>query len=237
MREMQQINHRNGTKTYRSLYSKGPSFVDPNQGQLLSRYLNAGAKPAFYMSVHNEETDSVRWSAMGGGHYYEQIQDRLFIDILTDTAMPVIAGSGSHTVRVVDVGGNIGYFTLRSAAVATLLQVPHELIAFEPNPVNIARFCESLWLNADTFFAPSTWRKTVDIYQQGVSDKAGILKFSFPNSNNPGTYRNISRSGRCSVATVAPGKSASEKGGPDRKPFLEIHCSTANGRNSCDHTR
>jgi FkbM family methyltransferase len=187
MREMRQINHRNGTKTYRSPRSNGPSFVDPNQGQLLSRYLNAGAKPAFFMSVHNEETDSVRWSAMGGGRYYEQIQDQLFIDILTDTAMRVIADGGSHAVRVVDVGGNIGYFTLRSAAVATLLQVPYELIAFEPNPVNIARFCESLWLNADTFFAPSTRRKTVDIYQQGVSDKAGILTFSLPNSNNPGT--------------------------------------------------
>jgi FkbM family methyltransferase len=184
MRQMQQINHRNGTKSYRSL-RQSPSFVDTNQGQLLSRYLDGGALPAFFLSIHHEKADKVRWSVMQFGRYYEQVQDQLFIDILTDAAT---RGNGSPpTLRVVDVGGNIGYFTLRSAAVAASLQVPYELIAFEPNPVNIARFCESLWLNADTFFAPSTRRTTVDIYQQGVSDKAAILNFSLPHSSNPGT--------------------------------------------------
>jgi FkbM family methyltransferase len=182
---VQQVNHyENGTNTYRSL-GNGPSFVDTNQGMLLSRLLNGGALPAFHLSVHHEKADHVRWSVMQYGHYYEKVQDQLFIDILTDAATR--ENGSPPTLRVVDVGGNIGYFTLRSAAVAASLRVPYELIAFEPNPVNIARFCESLWLNADTFFASSADTTTVDIYQQGVSDKAGILTFSLPTEGNPGT--------------------------------------------------
>jgi FkbM family methyltransferase len=159
-------------------------FEESNQGRYYVRWLNGGHLPPFYLSLHEKASDSVSWSAMEYGHYYEKSQDRLFIDILTDAAntiaTPGANKSNENKLRVVDVGSGIGYYTLRSASVAASLHVPFELIAFEPARKNIARFCESLWFNSEIFFGKSSNVSTgsssrVDIYQQGISNKIGAM--------------------------------------------------------------
>jgi len=87
--------------------------------------------------------------------------------------------------RVLDVGGNIGYFTFLSAA-----NGPVTVDAFEPNPKNRLRFCESLQLNQwlteyDPWWeAPSTKRSKVNLYAMGVGAEEGF--FEFVENGNPG---------------------------------------------------
>jgi FkbM family methyltransferase len=180
---------------------------NPHHGRLYSRWLHEAFPPSFYLSLHPPDIDRVRWSIMKNGRYYEHDQDQLFIDILTDVAAakqpnrlstqqqpPSSASAASLVLRVIDIGANIGYYSLRTAAVAASLQVPYEIFAFEPNEMNVARFCESIWLNADTFFGfdhyhnnhPNKIQSNIVIYQQGISDHTGTMPFAQPQIRNPG---------------------------------------------------
>ena len=89
----------------------------------------------------------------------QEVHER-FVKILTNAPTSV----------VVDVGANIGYYTLLSAALG------HAVVSFEPNPANILRICDSLRLN--------DYRDHVHVFQNAVSDETGEMRLFVP--HNPG---------------------------------------------------
>ena len=102
---------------------------DPNKGQLLSRFTSG--YPQFWVSIHVAEYDPVRYEMLKLGTYYESTLSELFTEILQE----------DKSGHVIDVGGNIGWFTLLSRAMG------HTVDTFEPHPSNILRLCESMCLN------------------------------------------------------------------------------------------
>jgi FkbM family methyltransferase len=120
------------------------------------------------------------------GFYYERAVTARFEEILLSSQK-----STSSETRVLDVGGNIGYYTLVSASVG-----PVTVDAFEPNVKNILRFCESLdmnrWYseyddNANTVAYSHGQNNVskVNLYPFGVGETDGFLDFTL-NENNPG---------------------------------------------------
>jgi len=84
----------------------------------------------------------------------------IFVKILKDRSAPG---------RVIDVGMNVGWFTLLSRSLG------HEVISFEPNPMNILRVCESIALN--------NWKDGLSIYQYALSDIEDTMVLSWPVHN------------------------------------------------------
>jgi Methyltransferase FkbM domain len=173
-------------------------FRDPNARQQPSSYQrrtrpakagdddDGGTSRTFWISLHVKAFDPVRWIIMTNGAYYEKTLEAIWRQVLKD--------SPSHS-RVLDVGANIGYFSLVSMAAASDRDVVVD--AFEPNPVNLLRTCESLALNNWT----QTWSTTgndpqgdvddvssspgVHLHPVGVSDTNEVLPF-LTNRVNPG---------------------------------------------------
>lgn len=136
-------------------------WIDPNEDRVYLRKLSS--KPSFFVSVHNQSYDAVRWNSIfEEGRYYEDQVHQRFLEILSDQPKSL----------VIDVGANIGYYTLLSASLG------HDVLAFEINPANILRICESLTMNG--------WRSPqVSTFQNGVSDTHGSpLQVLVP--KNPG---------------------------------------------------
>ena len=108
----------------RDYVSRG-DWEDPNRGKLFLR--RVVTEPGFYVSVHDKKYDPVRYrSIFEQGDYYEEKVRKRFEYILSEhqhEMMPI----------VLDVGGNIGYYTLLSSA------WNHYVITFELNPANIIR--------------------------------------------------------------------------------------------------
>mmetsp|Transcript_15378 Transcript_15378/g.22695 ORF Transcript_15378/g.22695 Transcript_15378/m.22695 type:complete len:376 (+) Transcript_15378:73-1200(+) len=124
-------------------------WLDPNKGKVFAR--ETVTYPHFYISLHAEEYDPVRWRIMEEGKYYEDEVHERFLSIL-DKVPPSY---------VLDVGANIGYYTLLSASLG------HKVISFEPNPSNILRLCDSLRLNS---FVD---QPEIHIFQNAVSNVHG----------------------------------------------------------------
>jgi 2-polyprenyl-3-methyl-5-hydroxy-6-metoxy-1,4-benzoquinol methylase len=176
-------------------------FRDPNARQQPSSYQRRtrpakageedGSSRTFYISLHVKTFDPVRWIIMTNGAYYEKTLEAIWRQVLKD--------SPPHS-RVLDVGANIGYFSLVSMAAAADRGVVVD--AFEPNPVNLLRTCESLALNnwtrttstatsgngpqGDTLSSPG-----VHLHPVGVSDTNQVLPF-LTNRVNPGASQFVS---------------------------------------------
>ena len=71
----------------------------------------------------------------------------------------------------VDVGANVGYFTMLASSI---LKGRGKVIAFEPNPQNLQLIYSSLLHNGYS---------KVEIYPYAVSNSAGILRFTTVGSN------------------------------------------------------
>lgn len=133
-------------------------WSDPNQGKIYAR--ETITLPHFRVAVHSEDYDPVRWKTIFlEGKYYEDEVHARFVKILEKEPRS----------NVVDVGANIGYYTLLSAALG------HNVVSFEPNPANILRLCDSLRLNDYDH---------VNIFQNAVSDQEGEMTLFVP--KNPG---------------------------------------------------
>jgi hypothetical protein len=102
---------------------------DPNKGELFLRYTKL--HPQFWISIHNFAFDKVRYGTLQWGKYYEKALSQAFVSVL----------DAPEKSLVIDVGGNIGWFSLLSAAMG------HDVHVFEPNVVNVHRMCESICLN------------------------------------------------------------------------------------------
>jgi FkbM family methyltransferase len=147
-------------------------WYDPNDGRLYARRMIT--EPHFYASVHNQSYDLVRWKSLfEKGKYYEGEVHSRFVDIL----------SNHPSSLVLDVGANVGYYTLLSASLG------HHVIGFEINPSNLLRICESLRLN--------DWNDAgrVAIFQRGVSNVHGAaLQVMVPKNPGQAFMREIEQS-------------------------------------------
>lgn len=144
--------------------SKHEDFYDPNKGLKESPKRHTITTPPFWISMHTEQFDKMRWVCiMNKGYYYEMGLTKIFKDILTSTTSPGL---------VLDVGMNIGWFTLWAR------KHGHSVAAFEPNPVMHVRVCKSLALNG--------WDKdeSVKIYPYGVANEERVMNLTI--GRNPG---------------------------------------------------
>mmetsp|Transcript_34472 Transcript_34472/g.41243 ORF Transcript_34472/g.41243 Transcript_34472/m.41243 type:complete len:383 (-) Transcript_34472:507-1655(-) len=132
-------------------------------------------KPPFYISLHNYTIDHVRWmTIMDKGYYYETGMYNAMHEALKDFK------DNPKEAIVLDIGGNIGWFTLIAASLG------HRVLTFEPNNINNIKLCESLqmngWLHKDKNL------NLVEIYEAGVGDKHGEVLdlYNWPAKKNPG---------------------------------------------------
>ncbi|KAL7578753.1 hypothetical protein ACA910_015985 [Epithemia clementina (nom. ined.)] len=110
---------------------------DPNHGALHARLVTniSSSSQPFWISLHSQRVDPVRWTCiMEQGLYYERELTRIFERILRDS--PAQA-------RVVDVGGNIGWYALLTA-----FSLHHHVDVVEPVEMNVLRLCQSVQLNS-----------------------------------------------------------------------------------------
>uniref|UniRef100_A0A7S2PCD2 Methyltransferase FkbM domain-containing protein n=1 Tax=Leptocylindrus danicus TaxID=163516 RepID=A0A7S2PCD2_9STRA len=114
--------------------------------------------------MHKQSYDPRRWKAIWNtGNYYERGINDIFHEVLMDRPEPGL---------VIDVGMNIGWFSLYSRAHG------HHVAAFEPNVANHFRMCESIVANK--------WDAdgTVSFYPYGVGSSHGETIMYTP--GNPG---------------------------------------------------
>lgn len=140
---------------------------DPNQGytvdKLPKKYVNE-TDPKFWISLHKEYFDQLRWVHIyKNGNYYETGITDQFKEILH---------SRDKKGLVIDVGMNIGWFTVYSRAMG------HDVVGFDPYPIMHTRVCESLdlngWLNDNS----------VKTFIQGLGEKTETLNIT--TGKNPG---------------------------------------------------
>lgn len=121
----------------------------------------------FYWSTHKADLDMTRASSYEKGEYYEkQLTKRI-----SETFDKI---QGTESIFL-DVGGNIGWFSLLAAAHGA-----SKVYTFEPNPSNIVRICESLNLNK--------WQESVELMMMGVSDEVGKKPLFKVDPSNPGMF-------------------------------------------------
>jgi FkbM family methyltransferase len=145
-------------------HRKDEDFYDPNKALEESPKRHTITTPPFWISLHIEWFDKMRWvSIMNNGNYYETGLTNIFKEILANTESPGL---------VIDIGMNIGWFTLWSRAHG------HKVAAFEPNPVMHVRVCESLALNG--------WDSddSVKIFPYGLGNVASTMNLT--TGKNPG---------------------------------------------------
>lgn len=130
---------------------------DPNRGAIHARYTSVD--PYFWIALHTQEFDATRWAILEFGEYYEKSETKSFANIVRAEAQKRLKlhklerqsdaapSSTLPPLRVIDVGGNIGWYTLVVIAAAMEHNYPIIVDVFEPNPRNHRRLCESLFLN------------------------------------------------------------------------------------------
>lgn len=162
-------------------FTNANTITDPNAGKVHSRQTDT--PPQFTIALHNPKFDPPRWSIMKWGHYYETALIEAFSVVLNDTTTETTATTKRRRRRVLDVGGNIGYFALLSAAHGNIV-----VDSFEPNLKNSFRLCQSLtlnrWANEYQTQGGGESRTSVNSYPYGVGKEVGSLVFA--ESRNPG---------------------------------------------------
>lgn len=127
----------------------------------------------FYWATHKGVLDKVRSSSFAAGHYYEN-------ELTKRIAETFDAKNGKESIML-DVGGNIGWFSLVAAAHGAT-----KVYTFEPNPANLVRICESLMLNDWVRDDPS---KNIGVLiAKGVSNSVGTQELYRADESNPGSY-------------------------------------------------
>lgn len=111
--------------------------LNPNNDQVHARFTkNFTSK--FWVSVHHDTFDSVQYKGiMDLGMYNKQAFSNAALKIVQQAT----AAGSSNTPRVLDVGAQVGWFSLLARGLGV------EVDAFEPLRPNLFRLCESLHLN------------------------------------------------------------------------------------------
>jgi len=132
----------------------------------------------FYWSTHHPELDPVRKVSFDEGRYYELELSNRIIEAFDN--VKIGSEKGNTSSIFLDVGGNIGWFSLLAAAHGAT-----RVYTFEPNPANVVRICESLSMNN---WLPNDRRK--DFFTpilKGVGSVSGIQQFYRRELNYPGS--------------------------------------------------
>ena len=169
---------------------KTGQWEDPNNGQHFIRQINT--PPYHYVSVHSKEYDRVRYSSIfDNGLYYEHKVHNRFISVLQEKEQQHL----QEQPIVIDVGANIGYYSLLSAS------YNHNVISFEINPTNIIRICESIYWNQNYYHnaneeennnnnnnstRPLSKFGPIHIFRHGVSNKHNDTVEVIVPKRNPG---------------------------------------------------
>lgn len=143
------------------------------------------SKP-FYWSLHSPELDAVRSSSYEKGMYYEMELTKLIAQVFdaknanANTDKESIENEKKESIFL-DVGGNIGWFSLLAAAHGAT-----KVYTFEPNPANLVRFCESLALN--DWLRDDRGQDRVIPIAKGVGQEAAKLTLWRTDEDNPGSF-------------------------------------------------
>ncbi len=135
----------------------------------------------FYVATHSGEIDPVRGSLFAVGAYYE----KKLTQIIRETFQALSDKDGKKPIML-DVGGNIGWFSLVGANYGA------QVYYFEPNIVNNVRFCESQMLNG---WVDEDGEPRVLQFMKGVGDEHAIERTFYSGGNtgdkaegNPGRF-------------------------------------------------
>ena len=132
---------------------------------------------AFQVSVHDEKVDGMRYAIFNSGDYYETVMSDVIADIFNK------ADANTQQPVMLDVGANVGWFALLAASHGA------EVFAFEPNVINIVRFCESQLLNGWSLAQNVEGNNRIHTYMAGVGNQHGqSLSMYKPDPNNPGSF-------------------------------------------------
>eukprot|EP00525_Craspedostauros_australis_P009140 CAMPEP_0198123710 /NCGR_PEP_ID=MMETSP1442-20131203/38165_1 /TAXON_ID= /ORGANISM="Craspedostauros australis, Strain CCMP3328" /LENGTH=336 /DNA_ID=CAMNT_0043782955 /DNA_START=238 /DNA_END=1248 /DNA_ORIENTATION=- len=143
---------------------------DTTNGTILHKRETTGEHP-FWISLHSKEFDPGRWMIMERGQYYEFILEEIWEHLLSK--------ANGDKLHVMDVGANIGYYSLLSASARSAITVD----AFEPNPHNQRRLCESIHLNG--WDGTETGNASINVFAYGLSNQTSQAMF-VENRVNPG---------------------------------------------------
>jgi FkbM family methyltransferase len=136
----------------------------------------------FYQSTNDPLVDSVRKDIFIYGQYYERLMSVEMQSILEEVTAEMKAGGNLKRPIMLDVGGNVGWFSMLSAAHGA------EVFVFEPNVVNMVRLCESSVLNGWSS-SPNQKNNRVHPFLKGVSDVHGSQEEIFAiDPGNPGSF-------------------------------------------------
>jgi len=166
---------------------------------------------SFYIATHDKKIDSIRASIMQYNYYYETRLSNIIANLYQKKK-----AEGKETIFL-DVGGNIGWFSLVAAAHGA-----SRIYTFEPNVQNTIRFCESLSLNG--WLTPNF----VTPIQKGVGNVSESLNLYIPGNtkNNPGAftfkkpYASAESVGRMNITTLD--EFAESEGWFDNKPSIPM---------------
>ena len=151
---------------------------DPNHGLDPASYTRLTAEePQFNIALHNQVFDPVRWFIMIKGGYYEKTLVKIWREVL----LANYDDNNDDETIVLDVGGNIGFFSLLSMSLSKWMKQRLRVHTFEPNPANLIRICESLQLNDWQHPLAEEYTKhqnaSIMVHPIGVSDKNDVLSF------------------------------------------------------------
>lgn len=132
----------------------------------------------FYWSLHDPVLDPTRQSSYQKGIYYEKELSQRIMDVFDNITSHK---NPNRETIMLDVGGNLGWFSLLAAAHGA-----SKVYMFEPNPANLVRFCESLQLN--DWLHDDHSQDFIFPIAKGVSNEVGKMKFYRVVENNPGTF-------------------------------------------------
>lgn len=136
----------------------------------------------FYLSTNDGSVDSVRVDIFRKGYYYEPQLAEAMQTILKDESERVPGEKQNKSPIMLDVGGNVGWFSMLSAAHGA------EVFVFEPNVVNMIRLCESAVLNGWSL-SSNPVNNQLHPYMKGVSNNHGEEHQMYKvHENNPGSF-------------------------------------------------
>jgi len=129
----------------------------------------------FYIATHDKDIDQVRASIMENKFYYEQELTKRVAEIFEEKR-----AQGKESIMI-DVGANIGWFSLVAAAHGAT-----KVYSFEPNLQNTVRFCESLSLNH--WLREDRSKDIVFPISKGVGKSEEKKNLYMVDENNPGSF-------------------------------------------------
>ena len=178
------LNCKSFLRDYRNGQVKG---MEKDSGFDKSFVTRTNTPKPFFWSTHDPKLDVVRATSYMKGFYYEWA----LTDRITEVydAKNSKDGEGTHNDKnmqnkesiFLDVGGNIGWFSLLAAAHGA-----SKVYTFEPNPTNLVRLCESLILNG--WLHDDRTKDTVIPIPKGVGSEESTLKFYRADYHNPGSF-------------------------------------------------